>query len=52
MFVDDDALHELGLTGYAHDAAAEIAALAAQEGPRQQDARDALRLLNRLARPA
>ena len=52
VFVDDDALHELGLTGYAHDAAAEIAALAAQEGPRQQDARDALRLLNRLARPA
>lgn len=52
VFVDDQALRALGLTGYAHDAAAELAALAAQDGPRQQDARDALRLLNRLARPA
>lgn len=52
VFVDDDALRGLGLTGYAHDAAAEIAVLAQQEGPRQQAARDALRLLNRLARPA
>lgn len=52
VFVDDDALRGLGLTGYAHDAAAEIAALAGGHGPQHDAARDALRLLNRLARPA
>lgn len=50
LVVDDDALGSLGLQGYAHDAAAELAQMAAAEGPGQQAARDALRLLYRLAR--
>lgn len=50
LVVDDGALGSLGLQGYAHGAAAELAHAAAVEGPRQQAARDALRLLYRLAR--
>lgn len=50
LVVDEDALHSLGLQGYAHDAAAELAQMAAVEGPDQRAARDALRLLYRLAR--
>jgi len=48
--VDDDDLHDLGLTGYAYEAASEIAALSAAAGPQQQAAQDALRLLYRLTR--
>ncbi len=46
----DDDLHALGLSGYAHSAAEEIAAIAAGDGPDREAARDALRLLYRLAR--
>ena len=52
VFVEEGDLHNLGLKGYAYDAAAEVAALAADEGPQQIAARDALRLLYRLARHA
>ncbi len=45
----DDDLSALGLSGYALAAAEEIAAAAGQEGPQQQAARDALRVLYRLA---
>ncbi len=41
-------LDQLGLSGYALDAAAELAALAADQGPLQATATDALRLLHRL----
>jgi len=50
VYVDDDDLHNLGLTGYAYEAASEIAALSAAAGPQQQAAQDALRLLYRLTR--
>jgi DNA repair exonuclease SbcCD nuclease subunit len=49
VHLEDGDIAALGLTGYAHDAAAELAALADADGPDQQAARDALRLLNRLA---
>ncbi|MBJ7366617.1 MAG: exonuclease SbcCD subunit D, partial [Thermoleophilia bacterium] len=52
VFIEEGDLHNLGLKGYAHDAAVEVAALAADEGPQQDAARDALRLLYRLARNA
>jgi DNA repair exonuclease SbcCD nuclease subunit len=52
VFADEQSLADLGLVGYAHDAATEIAAMAEEAGPEQQAARDALRLLNRLARPS
>ncbi len=52
VFVEEGDLHNLGLKGYAYDAGAELAALAADEGPQQIAARDALRLLYRLARHA
>lgn len=50
LVVDDHALGALALQGYAHDAAVELAQVAAADGPGQQAARDALRLLYRLAR--
>ena len=46
----DDDLDALGLSGYAQSAAGEIAAIAAGDGPDHEAARDALRLLYRLAR--
>ena len=46
----DDDLDALGLSGYAQSAAGEIAAIAAGDGPDHETARDALRLLCRLAR--
>jgi len=46
----DDDLDALGLSGYAQSAAEEIAAIAAGDGPDHEAARDALRLLYRLAR--
>ena len=46
----DDDLAALGLSGYAQSAAEEIAAIAAGDGPDHETARDALRLLYRLAR--
>ena len=52
VFIEEGDLHNLDLKGYAYDAAAEVAALAAVEGPQQDAARDALRLLYRLARNA
>ena len=50
VFAEEGELHTLGLRGYAFDAAAEVAALSAEEGPEQDAAGDALRLLYRLAR--
>jgi len=52
VFVDDDGLRALGLTGYARDAAEELAALVEADGDAAVAARDALRLLSRLAGPA
>jgi DNA repair exonuclease SbcCD nuclease subunit len=50
LLVDDADLGALGLQGYAHDAAAELAGIAAADGPQRDAARDALRLLYRLSR--
>ena len=50
VYVEEGDLHNLGLTGYAYDAASEIVALSGAEGPQQQAAQDALRLLYRLTR--
>jgi hypothetical protein len=50
LLVDDADLGALGLQGYAHDAAAELAGMAASDGPQRDAARDALRLLYRLSR--
>ena len=49
VIIDEADIDALGLQGYARDAAAELAALAAAEGPQRDVARDALRLLHRLA---
>ena len=49
VVIDEADIDALGLQGYARDAAVEIAALAAADGPQQGVARDALRLLHRLA---
>lgn len=49
VIIDEADIDALGLQGYARDAAAEIAALAMAEGPQRDTARDALRLLHRLA---
>ena len=50
VYVDDADLQDLGLSGYAYEAAAEIVALSGAEGPLQEPAQDALRLLYRLTR--
>lgn len=50
VYVEEGGLRELGLAGYAYEAADEIVALSAAEGPQQQAAQDALRLLYRLTR--
>ncbi len=50
LMVEEGDLQHLGLQGYAHAAAAEIAEAASIPGPDQQAARDALRLLYRLTR--
>lgn len=50
VVVDDADIDALGLQGYAREAAAEIAALAASDGPGRDAAHDALRLLHRLTR--
>lgn len=50
VYVDEGDLHNLGLTGYAYEAASEIVALSGTEGPHQRAAQDALRLLYRLTR--
>lgn len=49
VIIDEADIDALGLQGYARDAAVEIAALAAADGPQRDVARDALRLLHRLA---
>ena len=50
VYVEDGDLHNLGLVGYSYEAAEEIVALSGPEGPQQQAAQDALRLLYRLTR--
>lgn len=49
VIIDEADIDALGLQGYARDAAADLAALAAADGPQRDAARDALRLLHRLA---
>ncbi|MSO44424.1 MAG: exonuclease SbcCD subunit D [Thermoleophilia bacterium] len=45
---DESELHDLGLSGYANAAVAEINALSVAEGPQQRAAQDALRIVYRL----
>ena len=49
VIIDEADIDALGLQGYARDAAAELVALAAGDGPQRDAAHDALRLLHRLA---
>lgn len=49
VIIDEADIDALGLQGYARAAAADLAVLAATDGPQREVARDALRLLHRLA---